>query len=158
MNIELKDQIESCTEVAEAFPDVCGPLCHPVKCRAEEPDYCGCNSCTDAELDQMAGNFNCRQRIRALQAEEGLTEIEACREVSDTYIAECGGQCHPDKCDGRREAEFCGCRDCTVDVLNQLAGNDGITTCADRIVAARQENSGLTEQAACELVAEQYPR
>ena len=163
MNIENKNQIDSCTEVADAFPDVCGPLCHPVKCRPQEPDYCGCHSCTDAELDRLADDFSCRQRIRSLQAEEGFSEQQACRAVSDRYILECGGQCHPDKCDGKN-AEFCGCQDCTRDILRQVttsSDNDGsttTTTCWDRILAARQENAGLSEQAACELVAEQYPR
>lgn len=156
MNIENKNQITACTEVAEAFPDVCGPLCHPVKCRLEEPNYCGCFSCTEAELDRVAGNFTCRERIRALQLEESLSEEQACQAVSEQFILECGGQCNPLKCDDKNP-EFCGCEACTREALERPTG-DGSTTCWDRILAALQENDGLPEQSACELVAEQFPR
>ena len=156
MNAENFTELDACLSVTEFYPDICGPLCHPEKCRPQVPDYCGCFSCTDAQLDLLAGNFTCRERIRSVQEATSVTEEEACRMVSNQFIFECGGLCHPDKCDGK-DAEFCGCNECAREDLNQSAGDDS-TTCWDRIHSVLLENGDLPEQAACEFVAEQFPR
>ena len=44
---------------------------------------CGCVSCTDSILNTLANGFSCLDRITYKQVVDGLTELDACRFVSD---------------------------------------------------------------------------
>lgn len=148
---------DACIEVSEDHPDVCGPQCHPIKCQEDEPDYCGCFSCDDEALDLIADGPSCRSRIRAVQQERNFTEIDACQVVTEEFFLECGPACNPDKCDGKKPAH-CGCNACDNATLLTIAPSPtDFPTCYERIKSARQEFA-MTELAACEFVAENFPR
>lgn len=44
---------------------------------------CGCVSCTESILSTLANGFSCLDRITYKQDVDGLTELDACRFVSD---------------------------------------------------------------------------
>lgn len=146
----------ACELVSEQHPDVCGPACHPTKCQDDVPDYCGCFSCTDQELDRVigdiGGNETCRTKIRDAQRDQKLSEEEACLKVTSDFWVECGAACNPTKCDGKQPA-LCGCESCTETILQSKAGN---FSCLDRIQSV-QTTSNLTELEGCQRIADEFP-
>ncbi|KAL7544670.1 hypothetical protein ACHAWF_009600 [Thalassiosira exigua] len=99
------------------FPDICG-LCDPNMCDTPRPTLapteppspedpstfaCGCESCTDEVLDNLAtdasGTYSCGSRINWLQSEQSFTEQSACALVSEQFPSICGTACHPFECD-----------------------------------------------------------
>lgn len=118
------------------------------------PEYCGCFECSD-HWDRDANLFTCGDRILYYTSPAGgnFTVNDACRRVSVEYPYICGPGCHPEKCDGRGP-DFCGCAECTLEMLGEDAGG---FTCAQRIASLRLPSGGnLTEEAACERITSQY--
>jgi hypothetical protein len=111
---------------------------------------CGCNDCSSEVLHRHADGFTCAVRIDFLMSLEGgdLTETQACTYVATEYD-ECGPECHPAQCDGRRAV--CGCDTCTPDVLATDAGG---FTCGERIDFLQSvAGGGLSEGDACDTTA-----
>jgi hypothetical protein len=97
---------EACGKVANEFPDVCGPDCHPDRCDGQ-PLYCGCYNCTQEVWDTNAGGeeTTCGSRIAFGLTFDGdeLSEPDSCRRVSLEFRSKCGQFCHPDFCDGQAD-------------------------------------------------------
>jgi hypothetical protein len=66
---------------------------------------CGCLDCNSAIYASMADNHRCIDRIWFLIG-NGMTEEEACSQVSDEFPTICGPYCHPARCDGREEEDL----------------------------------------------------
>lgn len=125
-------EVEACNRVAS--------IEFPVECRPCNPIDCGVPAlCTDAILNADTGGVTCRDRIIFEINNSGLSELDACRQVSSSYADECG-QCKPFDCG------LAGV--CTDAVLDTNA--DGFT-CGARI--AFLISTGLSETEACRQVA-----
>ena len=115
----------------------------------------------------MAGDYSCGARIEWLMNTQSLSELNACRQVSDEFPSICGPSCHPDQCDITRSPSEvpsnsptieipspCGCKACTDQILDTDAGG---YSCRARIEWL-QNVSGYTERDACIKVAnEEFP-
>ena len=79
-----------------------------VSVSASTPSPCGCDECTDAVLNTMAGDYTCGARIIWLQTVGGgsKSEEEACIQISGIDFGEfstvCGPMCDPNRCNGGR--------------------------------------------------------
>jgi hypothetical protein len=143
---------EACNIVSDDFPFDCGPPCHSDRCR-EEARYCGCEDCTPEVWESAAGSFSCGERVRDIFYQENLSPDAACTSTAEDYPWECGGSCHPEKCDGQ-SPPLCGCAECTMEIWDSPAGSN--FTCGERITGLWQDE-GFTEQEACTAVARQFP-
>ena len=59
--------------------------------------YCGCPSCTQATLNQIAGGYSCGARIDWVMKNKGMSQVSACKLVANEYPSICG-KCHADRC------------------------------------------------------------
>jgi hypothetical protein len=59
--------------------------------------YCGCPSCTQATLNQIAGGHSCGARIDWVMKNKGMSQVSACKLVANEYPSICG-KCHADRC------------------------------------------------------------
>ena len=59
--------------------------------------YCGCPSCTQATLNQIAGGYSCGARINWVMKNKGMSQVSACKLVANEYPSICG-KCHADRC------------------------------------------------------------
>lgn len=190
------NETAACYQIANVeFPDVCGPDCDPTKCDGQIPPTtapsetpsllpsvppsltptlvpCGCNDCDAAALDEMAGNYTCRQRIgytQSINSHNGnYTQEDACYQVATVeWPGVCGPACDPTRCDGRipptaapspvlmeSSTHACHCPDtCTYDVLRNATGSLG--TCGDRIDFLTSATGGnMNDTWACIQIAE----
>lgn len=90
----------ACRRVAgDNYSDYCAPACDPDSCT--RITRCGCSTCDEDALSaRNKGGRTCGNEIDRFMEEEGLTEVEACREVGDGYIpyTVCAPDCDPDRC------------------------------------------------------------
>ena len=103
-------------------------------------------------MEAEAGEYTCGERIAYLQSEAGggSPELEACALIGADYPRTCK-PCDPIFCDGRAPS-FCGCRGCTGEVWNTLAG---AFTCGARIKYL-QTAGGESEESACQMIADDF--
>jgi len=73
------------------------PTLKPTKKPVSAPKMCGCDSCTDQVLSNMADGYTCGARIDWLISNQGLSEAESCKTVGDEFPSVCGA-CHADHC------------------------------------------------------------
>ena len=59
--------------------------------------YCGCTSCTQDVLSQIAGGYSCAARINWVIRNKGMSSLSACKLVADEFPSICG-RCHADRC------------------------------------------------------------
>jgi hypothetical protein len=136
------------------------PTIQPVGTEGETPGIDvpqnGCHvpdSCTDAILDSMAGEYTCRARIQWLINQAGLSEHDACYRVSVDEFPDSCGPCNPDtpveEAPPVEGAIDCHVPEsCTNAVLDSMAD---AFTCRARIQYLI--NGGLPERDACYRVA-----
>lgn len=177
-------EVKACYRVAwEEFPQDCAPQCDPSRCdrplvapfdveRLEIP--CGCEACTDDILDQVAGQYTCREHIDYLMSQPYADEIKACTKIGrESFPYICGYYCDPTRCETGESLPTvaptalptaapttppCGCQECTDEILDRFAGGDTFT-CRDRIRSSYSFYGGtkphLDEEQACFRVASQ---
>ena len=117
------------------------------------------DTCTDQELNKIAGGYSCRERMLWLMENRGLSERGACREVAVTeFPAECG-RCDPKGGSMNNNSnsgdEFCNIPSrCTDAVLDTMAEGH---SCRDRIKWL-QDSMQMSHNDACFQVARhEYP-
>ncbi|KAG7349166.1 glycosyl hydrolase family 81 protein [Nitzschia inconspicua] len=144
---------QACVQVGQnEFPSECGS-CSPVQCTPRTTPRCGCPYCDDIwEAD--ADDHTCGARITWLQTstaiQETFTEEEACRAVGGDQFPNACKECNPDVCTPlpTSPGAHCGCKSCDSDAWDTIAGGP---SCGERIQWLQA--SGMSEKAACELVA-----
>ena len=106
MNNEKMNETQACSKVAGEFPSLCAQGCDPSDCaRAPPPAVtdCGCpNTCNSSVLllngTDSSGSYNCRDRINWVMGNKGLSEHNACVQVSSEFPSICGRGCDPNVC------------------------------------------------------------
>jgi hypothetical protein len=131
---------------------------------------CGCDECTDVVLNTIAGDYTCGARINWLQTVGGgsKSEEEACIQISGgEFDGICGPKCDPARCNkttpsptvapSSKPSVFipspCGCKTCTVEILNTMAGDH---TCGARIYWLQSALSKSEEEACIQISGDEF--
>lgn len=141
--------------------------------------FCGCKSCDQLALNNLAGAYSCGARIEWLQSQVGgsFTEYDACFIIGNTEFPDECGICDPTSChesstptqapvplsssspsasvpydqpSSSPTAPICGCATCDEAALNTLAG---AYSCGARIQWLQSAAGGsLSEDGACFVI------
>lgn len=141
--------------------------------------FCGCKSCDQLALNNLAGAYSCGTRIEWLQSQVGgsFTEYDACFIIGNTEFPDECGICDPTSChesstptqapvplsssspstsvpydhpSSSPTAPICGCATCDEAALNTLAG---AYSCGARIQWLQSAAGGsLSEDGACFVI------
>ena len=171
-------ETEACQKIAiEDWPQACGPCaaCFPTVSPSSLPStlptasslptleptsipgMCGCPACNISFAEEtMAGNFSCKSRVDWLEDPRGgqLNSTWACIQIANSeYPETCGLECNPLTCYNSTtdpEPTFCGCPDCTPDILNRDANG---VTCGNRMAWLQTPiGNSHTELEACSKI------
>lgn len=124
------------------------PCLPPAKCDGQAPHLCGSTECTTDMWNRLAGNVTCGDRIIYMQIANALSEDDACAFVAQEFPTICGA-CNPPT---STVPIFCQCRECTFQAWETNANG---FSCGARIQYL-QSTQGLSEEAACTFVSEEY--
>ena len=87
-----------CTPQSPSFPTPTAPT--PSAPSPSGRGACGCSTCTSLVLNRNADGHKVSARIDWLEANRGMSEMEACKTVCATEFPDICGECNPDSCDG----------------------------------------------------------